>query len=127
MRIVMVGTGYVGLVSGACFSEFGWDVVCIDKDAAKIARLEKGEMPIYEPGLDDLVARNVAAGHLTFGTELGPAVADADAVFLAVGPPARRGDRPDRRSAVMGKQVAVRVVLGELSRSKKKTQKHQNT
>ncbi len=92
MRIAMIGTGYVGLVSGACFSEFGVHVACIDKDAAKIEGLKRGEMPIYEPGLDTLVANNVRAGRLSFSTELGPAVADADAVFIAVGTPSRRGD-----------------------------------
>ena len=92
MRIAMSGTGYVGLVSGACFSEFGIDVTCVDKDAGKIDRLNRGEMIIYEPGLDDLVRGNVKAGRLTFTTELGPAVAGADAVFIAVGTPSRRGD-----------------------------------
>jgi len=92
MKIAMVGTGYVGLVSGACFSGFGWDVVCVDKNADKIAMLEAGKMPIYEPGLDDLVARNVAAGRLSFTTDLGSAVKDAEAVFIAVGTPSRRGD-----------------------------------
>jgi len=92
MRIVMVGTGYVGLVSGACFSEFGWDVLCVDKDAAKIAKLKRQELPIYEPGLDDLVARNVAAGRLAFTTDLAAALAGAQAVFIAVGTPSRRGD-----------------------------------
>ena len=92
MRIAMIGTGYVGLVSGACFSEFGIDVTCVDKDAGKIERLNRGEMIIYEPGLDDLVRGNVEAGRLTFATELGPAVTDADAVFIAVGTPSRRGD-----------------------------------
>jgi UDPglucose 6-dehydrogenase len=92
MRIAVIGTGYVGLVSGACFSEFGVEVTCVDMDAAKIARLEKGEMPIYEPGLDQVVASNVAAGRLKFSSDLGPAVAGADAVFIAVGTPSRRGD-----------------------------------
>lgn len=92
MRIAVVGTGYVGLVSGACFSEFGVDVTCIDQDAAKIARLRDGEMPIFEPGLQALVAKNAAAGRLVFTTELAPAVAGADAVFIAVGTPSRRGD-----------------------------------
>ena len=92
MRIAMIGTGYVGLVSGACFSEFGVDVVCIDKDAGKIARLKNGEIPIFEPGLDTLVAANVRAGRLSFGTDLKSAVAEADAVFIAVGTPSRRGD-----------------------------------
>lgn len=92
MRIVMVGTGYVGLVSGACFSEFGWDVVCVDRDGDKIAMLLRDEMPIYEPGLEDLVRRNVAAGRLDFTTDLAAAVAGAEAVFIAVGTPSRRGD-----------------------------------
>lgn len=92
MRIAMVGTGYVGLVSGACFSEFGVEVICVDKDKAKIDALEAGKIPIYEPGLDDLVASNVKAGRLTFTTDLAEAVADADAAFIAVGTPSRRGD-----------------------------------
>ena len=92
MRITIVGSGYVGLVSGACFSEFGHEVVCVDKDAAKINMLEVGKMPIYEPGLEDLVARNVAAGRLSFTTNLASAVPSADAVFIAVGTPSRRGD-----------------------------------
>lgn len=92
MRVAMIGTGYVGLVSGACFSEFGTDVICVDKDADKIARLEDGIMPIYEPGLDVLVENNVKAGRLTFTTDLKEGVKDADAVFIAVGTPARRGD-----------------------------------
>jgi UDPglucose 6-dehydrogenase len=92
MRIAMIGTGYVGLVSGACFSEFGVNVTCVDKDAAKIERLSRGEMPIYEPGLDHLVASNMAAGRLRFTTDLTAAVAGADAVFIAVGTPSRRGD-----------------------------------
>ncbi len=92
MRIAMIGTGYVGLVSGACFSEFGIDVTCIDKDVRKIERLRRGEIPIYEPGLDELVASNVEAGRLRFGTDLAEAVGQADAVFIAVGTPSRRGD-----------------------------------
>jgi len=92
MRITMIGSGYVGLVSGACFSDFGHDVICVDKDAGKIAALEAGRMPIFEPGLDTLVAANVAAGRLTFTTDLKAAVAGADAVFIAVGTPSRRGD-----------------------------------
>jgi len=92
MKIAMVGTGYVGLVSGACFSEFGWDVVCVDNNADKITMLENGQMPIYEPGLDDLVDRNVAAGRLSFTTDLASAVKTADAVFIAVGTPSRCGD-----------------------------------
>jgi UDPglucose 6-dehydrogenase len=92
MRIAVIGTGYVGLVSGACFSEFGVSVTCVDKDAGKIDRLHKGEIPIYEPGLDQLVEGNVKAGRLTFTTDLKTAVAGADAVFIAVGTPSRRGD-----------------------------------
>ena len=92
MRIAMIGAGYVGLVSGACFSEFGVDVVCVDNDANKIDRLRDGHIPIYEPGLDDLVGRNAAAGRLTFGTDTAAAVRGADAVFIAVGTPSRRGD-----------------------------------
>lgn len=92
MRIAMIGSGYVGLVSGACFAQFGHDVACIDKDPDKIARLNRGEMPIYEPGLDRLVADNVRAGRLSFGTDFAEAVAAADAVFIAVGTPTRRGD-----------------------------------
>lgn len=92
MKLAIIGTGYVGLVSGACFSEFGFDVICVDKDESKIGKIESGIMPIYEPGLEDLVARNVTAGRLRFSTNLGPAVRDADAVFIAVGTPTRRGD-----------------------------------
>ena len=92
MRIAMIGSGYVGLVSGACFAQFGHDVACVDKDADKIARLRRGEIPIYEPGLDRLVADNMRAGRLEFGGDLAGAVARADAVFIAVGTPTRRGD-----------------------------------
>jgi UDPglucose 6-dehydrogenase len=92
MKITMIGSGYVGLVSGACFSDFGHDVVCVDKDATKIAALEAGRMPIFEPGLDQIVASNVRAGRLSFTTDLAAGVAGADAVFIAVGTPSRRGD-----------------------------------
>jgi UDPglucose 6-dehydrogenase len=92
MRVTMIGTGYVGLVTGACFSEFGVEVTCVDKDASKIERLERGEIPIFEPGLDQLVAKNKAAGRLRFTTDLASAVPGADAVFIAVGTPSRRGD-----------------------------------
>jgi UDPglucose 6-dehydrogenase len=92
MRITMIGSGYVGLVSGACFADFGHDIVCVDKDAAKIDALKNGRIPIYEPGLDHLVSRNAASGRLSFTTDLAPAVRDADAVFIAVGTPSRRGD-----------------------------------
>ncbi|VXC90423.1 UDP-glucose dehydrogenase family protein [Sphingomonas sp. AX6] len=92
MRIVMIGSGYVGLVSGACFADFGHDVVCVDKDATKVDKLNAGGIPIYEPGLDELVARNVAAGRLSFTTELAGPVGEAEVVFIGVGTPARRGD-----------------------------------
>ena len=92
MRIAMIGTGYVGLVSGVCFSDFGHDVICVDKDPRKIEMLEGGTVPIFEPGLDDLMNRNVAAGRLSFTTDLKAAVDGADAVFIAVGTPTRRGD-----------------------------------
>ncbi len=92
MRIAVIGTGYVGLVSGACFSDFGHHVVCVDKDASKIEALERGVMPIFEPGLDRLVAGNVRGGRLKFTTDLAPAVAEAEAIFIAVGTPSRRGD-----------------------------------
>jgi UDPglucose 6-dehydrogenase len=92
MRIAMIGTGYVGLVTGTCFSEFGVDVTCVDKDAGKIDMLHRGEVPIFEPGLENLVANNVQASRLTFATDLSTAVAEADAVFIAVGTPSRRGD-----------------------------------
>ncbi|HIK65598.1 MAG TPA: UDP-glucose/GDP-mannose dehydrogenase family protein, partial [Henriciella marina] len=92
MRVAMIGTGYVGLVSGACFADFGHVVTCVDKDASKIDRLKKGEIPIFEPGLDALVAQNVEAGRLAFTTEAKDAIAGADAVFIAVGTPSRRGD-----------------------------------
>ena len=92
MNIAMVGSGYVGLVSGACFSEFGASVTCIDVDAAKIARLEAGRIPIYEPGLDELVARNVGQGRLRFTTGFEEAVGGAELIFIAVGTPSRRGD-----------------------------------
>ena len=92
MRIAMIGTGYVGLVSGACFADFGHRVTCVDKDAAKIAALHRGEIPIFEPGLDELVASNVKAGRLDFTTDLVAPVGEADAVFIAVGTPSRRGD-----------------------------------
>ena len=92
MRVAMIGTGYVGLVSGACFADFGHVVTCIDKDPSKIERLERGEIPIFEPGLDDLVAANVEEGRLFFTLESAEAIRNADAVFIAVGTPTRRGD-----------------------------------
>jgi UDPglucose 6-dehydrogenase len=102
MRIAMIGTGYVGLVSGACFSDFGHDVVCVDKDQGKIDALKRGVMPIFEPGLDDLVERNVRGGRLSFTTNLSDGVAGADAVFIAVGTPSRRGDGHADLSYVFG-------------------------
>lgn len=92
MRVTMIGTGYVGLVSGACFADFGHDVVCVDKDRAKIDMLEAGKIPIFEPGLEALVAENVKAGRLSFSLDLAASTPDADAVFIAVGTPSRRGD-----------------------------------
>jgi UDPglucose 6-dehydrogenase len=92
MRITMVGTGYVGLVSGTCFADFGHQVTCIDKDVDKIAALQRGEIPIFEPDLDRLVETNARAGRLAFSTELTEAVANSDAIFIAVGTPSRRGD-----------------------------------
>jgi len=113
MKIGMVGTGYVGLVSGTCFSEFGVDVVCVDKDEAKIARLRAGECPIYEPGLESLIAANVHAGRLRFTTDLGEAVSGADAVFIAVGTPSRRGDGHADLTYVY---AAAREIAAELDR-----------
>ena len=101
MKVAMIGTGYVGLVSGVCFSDFGHDVICVDKSAEKIAQLQAGIIPIYEPGLDTLLQRNVEAGRLRFTTDLQEAVAGADAVFIAVGTPTRRGDGHADLSYVM--------------------------
>lgn len=113
MRIAMIGSGYVGLVSGACFSEFGTEVVCVDQDAAKIERLKRGEIPIYEPGLEELVAENVAAGRLSFTTDLEAAVQGCAAVFIAVGTPSRRGDGHADLSYVLAAVEAVgRAVEG---------------
>src|SRR5262249_8854671 len=112
MRIAMIGTGYVGLVSGACFSDFGHQVTCVDKDAGKIAALNRGEIPIYEPGLDALVASNVKAKRLDFTTELSTPVAEAEAVFIAVGTPSRRGDGHADLSYVY---AAAREIAGALS------------
>jgi UDPglucose 6-dehydrogenase len=111
MRIAMIGTGYVGLVSGACFSDFGHDVVCVDKDSGKISALHAGVMPIFEPGLEDLVARNVRGGRLAFTTELGDAVAEAEAVFIAVGTPSRRGDGHADLSYVYGASEEIARAL----------------
>ncbi|HKX07619.1 MAG TPA: UDP-glucose/GDP-mannose dehydrogenase family protein [Stellaceae bacterium] len=111
MRIAVIGTGYVGLVSGACFSEFGVSVTCVDKDAGKIERLKAGDIPIYEPGLDELVASNARAGRLSFTTDLAAAVAGADAVFIAVGTPSRRGDGHADLSYVFGATEEVARAL----------------
>ncbi len=111
MRIAVVGTGYVGLVSGTCFAEFGIDVTCVDRDKSKIARLKKGEIPIYEPGLDDLVAKQVKAGRLAFTTNLAEAVKDADAVFIAVGTPSRRDDGHADMSYVYEAATEIAVAL----------------
>ena len=92
MKIVMIGAGYVGLVSGVCFSDFGHEVICVDKDPGKIDSLTSGEVPIYEPGLQDLLTKNIGAGRLSFSMDLAGALQDADAVFIAVGTPTRRGD-----------------------------------
>ena len=118
MRIAMIGTGYVGLVSGACFSEFGVSVTCVDKDADKIARLSRGEIPIFEPGLDQLVASNAAVGRLGFTTDLKSAVAEADAVFIAVGTPSRRGDGHADLSYVFAAAAEIAETLAELPTSR---------
>ena len=102
MRIAMIGTGYVGLVSGVCLSDFGHDVVCVDRVEEKIAKLERGEVPIYEPGLEAILARNVEAGRLRFTTDIADAIKDAEAIFIAVGTPSRRGDGHADLSYVMG-------------------------
>jgi UDPglucose 6-dehydrogenase len=111
MRIAIIGTGYVGLVSGACFSEFGVDVICVDKDETKIEKLEDGIMPIYEPGLEDLVLKNVEAGRLSFTTDLNAAVPGADAVFIAVGTPSRRGDGHADLSYVYGAAEEIAAAM----------------
>ena len=114
MRIAMIGTGYVGLVSGACFSEFGVSVTCVDKDADKIARLQRGEVPIYEPGLDQLVATNKTAGRLSFTTDLKIALDAAEAVFIAVGTPSRRGDGHADLSYVFSAAAEIAETLAQL-------------
>lgn len=111
MRIAVVGGGYVGLVSSACFAEFGNEVAVVESDAAKLAALQDGRLPIYEPGLDKLVAENVAAGRLSFGADLAAAVADAEAVFIAVGTPSRRGDGHADLTYVFAAVEAVARVL----------------
>ena len=111
MKIAMIGTGYVGLVSGVCFSDFGHDVVCVDKNAGKIAQLQAGQVPIFEPGLADLLAKNVQAGRLSFTLDLVAAVAEADAVFIAVGTPTRRGDGHADLSYVMAAAAEIGAAL----------------
>jgi UDPglucose 6-dehydrogenase len=113
MRIAMIGAGYVGLVSGACFSDFGHHVICIDNDQEKVAALKSGKIPIYEPGLADLVASNVAQGRLAFGSDIKSAVGSADVVFIAVGTPSRRGDGHADLSYVY---AAAREIAGALSK-----------
>lgn len=115
MNIVVIGTGYVGLVSGTCFSEFGFHVTCIDKDEAKIARLKQGEIPIYEPGLDDLVRRNLEAGRLAFETDIASHVPQADVIFIAVGTPTRRGDGHADLTYVFGAAEEVAAHLSGYS------------
>src|ERR1700750_2813154 len=111
MRIAMIGTGYVGLVAGACFADFGHQVTCVDKDGDKIASLRRGEIPIFEPGLEELVASNVKAGRLDFTTDLAAPVAEADAVFIAVGTPSRRGDGHADLSYVHAAARAIAAAL----------------
>jgi UDPglucose 6-dehydrogenase len=111
MRIAMIGTGYVGLVSGACLSEFGHQVICVDKDATKVANLQRGVIPIFEPGLDDVVAANTKAGRLSFETDLAHAVRDADGIFIAVGTPSRHGDGHADLSYVFAAAEEIAVAL----------------
>ena len=111
MRVAMIGTGYVGLVSGACIADFGHQVTCVDQDSTKISTLNAGKVPIFEPGLGDIVRSNVEEGRLAFTTALGESVRDADAVFIAVGTPSRRGDGHADLSYVYG---AAREIAGAL-------------
>jgi UDPglucose 6-dehydrogenase len=113
MHVAMIGTGYVGLVSGACFADFGHTVTCIDKDRTKIEQLNRGEIPIFEPGLDDLVARNAQEGRLSFSVDGSNAIREADAVFIAVGTPSRRGDGYADLSYV---HAAAEQIAGLISR-----------
>jgi UDPglucose 6-dehydrogenase len=115
MKIAMIGSGYVGLVSGACFADFGHDVVCVDKDESKIARLRDNIMPIYEPGLANLVKSNAEAGRLTFSTDLPASVMGCDAVFIAVGTPSRRGDGHADLSFVYAASAEIAEAIGERS------------
>ncbi|MDR7115021.1 UDP-glucose/GDP-mannose dehydrogenase family protein [Caulobacter sp. BE254] len=115
MRVAMIGTGYVGLVSGACFADFGHVVTCIDKDPHKIDRLTRGEIPIFEPGLDDLVARNVRGGRLFFTLDGAQAIREADAVFIAVGTPTRRGDGHADLSYVYAAAEEIAVLISDFT------------
>src|SRR5205809_6543894 len=115
MRIAMIGTGYVGLVSGACFADYGHQVTCVDKDGAKVEGLRRGEIPIFEPGLDALVAANVKAGRLDFATDLAAPVAEAGAVFIAVGTPSRRGDGHADLSYVHSAAREIAAALGDFT------------
>ena len=114
MNIVMLGAGYVGLVSGACFSEFGFNVTCIDKNEKKINNLKKGILPIYEPGLEELVIKNYKNGNLNFSTNLNETISDADAIFIAVGTPERRGDGHADLSFVYSAAKEIAPLLKEI-------------
>lgn len=120
MKICMIGAGYVGLVSAACFSEFGWEVACVDKDPHRLDELNAGRSPIYEPGLDDLMQRNMKAGRLTFTANLADAVKGAAVVFLAVGTPMRRGDGYADLSHVYGAVEEIAPLLKTYRCSKNK-------
>src|SRR6201993_1063834 len=111
MRIAMIGSGYVGLVSGACLADFGHNVVCVDKDAERISALNRGDVPIFEPGLHDLIVSNTRQGRLAFASELAPAVAAADAIFIAVGTPSRHGDGHADLSYVFAAAEEIAVAL----------------
>ncbi|PPD40713.1 MAG: UDP-glucose 6-dehydrogenase [Methylocystis sp.] len=113
MNITMIGSGYVGLVSGACFADFGHKVICVDSDESKIERLKRGEIPIFEPGLDELVANNVKQNRLSFTTDLAPAVKGADAIFIGVGTPSRRGDGHADLSYVFAAAKTIAQALGD--------------
>src|SRR5438105_2170666 len=115
MRVTVLGAGYVGLVSGACFSDFGHVVTCVDKDAAKMDELKQGRMPIFEPGLDALVARNMEGGRLFFSVDAGPAIRGADVVLIAVGTPSRRGDGHADICYVMDAARQIAAELGEFT------------
>src|SRR5690349_14161240 len=113
MRLAIIGTGYVGLVSGACFSEFGHEVTCVDINEKTIAKLKAGEIPIYEPGLDELVKRNSRFGRLKFTSDIAEGVAGAEAVFIAVGTPSRRGDgHADLSYVYAAAEQVARAVTG---------------